>query len=133
MRANAYLTVVVIATQTIDCTQIEFGPPMISSDSDGFEIPVSAEVTLNCQYTANPIVTIYKWQQQYADSVILESTNHYTVNQYTLTIHNVTVQDAGVFHCNVTNQCGYNTVAHLVSIIGKYKQHYILIYICFYL
>jgi len=135
-RATAQLTVRVIATQAVDCLQLEFDRPVISSESDSLVAPVGTDVRLTCDYSANPIVTIYKWTQQDSNNTIFDSTEHYTLNQYSMEIHDLTVADAGVFSCNVTNQCGFATVTHLVTIIGElfsmnvnYFMHIVLLYV----
>ena len=115
------LTVAVTATQDVDCTDPEYGPPQITSSppSRTVEINVSSELTLTCQYTANPVVTVYKWVHVDDGTIILESTNHYTKNRYSLVVHNLTIEDAGVYECNLTNQCGDRTLPYLVHVIGE--------------
>ncbi len=121
LSADAVLTVRVVATHTIDCTEPQFGPPTITPDpvsSRVMEVSVGTEMSLTCEYFANPVARVYKWVH-IDEGIILESSDHYTVNQYSLVVHNVTVEDAGVYDCNVTNQCGNRTLGYLVNIIGE--------------
>ncbi len=124
LTANALLTVRVVTTSIIDCTEPQFAPPSISSSSSSVIIvSVDSEVTLNCAYFANPVVRVYKWVHQNRDDnnntgIILESSDHYTVNPHLLVVHNATVDDAGLYDCNVTNQCGSQTLGYLLDMIG---------------
>ena len=51
------------------------------------------------------------------------SDNHYTVTPTTLTIYNVTPDDANFYTCNVTNQCGTATIPYTLEVIGKYGDY----------
>lgn len=118
--ANVSLTVRVVATSDVDCTMSEFSSPSISSSSSSLiKVSVDSEVTLDCIYFANPAVRVYKWVFQ-DQEIILESRDHYTVNQYSLIVHNATVDNAGIYDCKVTNQCGSQTIGYLLDIIGEY-------------
>lgn len=117
--ASALLTVRVVATSDVDCTDPQFRPPMISSSSSRqIEVSVDSEVMFDCVYFANPAVRVYKWVYQNQD-IILESSGRYIVSPQSLTVQNATIEDAGVYGCNITNQCGSQTIGYILDIIGE--------------
>lgn len=79
-------------------------------------------ITMQCQYSSNPVQRVYKWQH-HDGSIFPNTTNtHFTVTPHTLTIHQVTPSDAGVYLCNVTNQCGTDSNAFNLEMIGELVQ-----------
>ena len=84
-----------------------------------FQLSRGTNVTLDCQYSSNPIQRLYKWEHN-RDVIFENSTNdHYTVTANSLTIHDITPNDAGLYKCNVTNQCGSDGVTFVLDVIGK--------------
>ena len=102
------------------------GPPMISTQTMPYELSRGANITLDCQYTSNPIQRLYKWEHRIIDQIDVlfenSTSDHYTVTAYSLTINDITADDAGLYMCNVTNQCGSDGVNFVLDVIGKSKS-----------
>ena len=100
------------------------GRPEILSLGMTLTLSRGDNVTMDCQFTSNPLQRVYKWHLlRTSDSILLnESNNHYTVTPNTLSIYNITPDDANAYICNVTNQCGSATVAYNLEVIGKFIQ-----------
>ena len=102
---------------------IYLGPPVISHFGGLPDEPVDADITFNCNYgIPDPVVVIYKWvfyNSDPAESVTITMNEHYTIETYSLTIHNISVADAGFYRCHVENQCGSDRIHYQLRIIGK--------------
>ena len=96
------------------------GRPQISSSGMTFTVSRGDNVTMDCQFTANPVERIYKWQQFVGRTTLFMNTSdgHYIITPRTLSIYNITPDDANSYLCNVTNQCGSNNVAYILEVIG---------------
>ena len=51
-----------------------------------------------------------------------DTSGHYSVGTYSLTVYNLTATDGGLYICNVTSQCGSDQTTYHVIIIGNYIQ-----------
>ena len=104
------------------------GPPDISSQGTQLQEKVGSNITLPCIYTANPTVRITKWHflefMNITSTFIFigDTSAHYNVQTYSLTVYNLTAADGGLYNCNVTNQCGsdINQNSYDVVIIGNF-------------
>ena len=102
------------------------GPPDISSQGNQLQKKVGSNITLPCIYTANPTVRITKWhflELMNTTSTFIfmgDTSGHYSVGTYSLTVYNLTAADGGLYTCNVTNQCGNDRTSYHVVIIGNY-------------
>ena len=77
---------------------------------------------MDCQFTSNPEQRIDKWEFL-GESIFMNTTDsHYRVTQNAFSIYNITPDDATVYLCNVTNQCGSDTVAYTLEVIGTSKS-----------
>ena len=96
------------------------------------EKTVGSDVTLPCVYTANPTVRITKWHfiefMNITSSIIFmgDTSGHYSVEAYSLTVYNLTAADGGLYTCNVTNQCGSDQTSYHLVIIGNYYHTQII-------
>ena len=123
LSSTATLTVLVTTSSMVDCTQPAYGPPTIAiaSPINVVELTVNSELSLECDYTGNPTVRGYKWSLSNISLLTEDSSDHYVVTERpsVLTVHNLTADDAGVYRCNVTNQCGSDYLSYYVEIIGE--------------
>ena len=98
------------------------GPPDISSQGSQLQEKVGSNITLPCVYTANPTVRITKWRFiEFTSTFIFmgDTSGHYSVQTYSLTVYNLTAADGGLYNCNVTNQCGSDQTTYHVIIMGN--------------
>lgn len=122
LSSMATLTMLVTTSSIVDCTRPEYGPPTIAvPPSHTVELTVNSELSLECDYSGDPTVRGYKWSLNDDSLLTMDSNAHYVITDRPpmLTVHNLSADDAGVYDCNVTNQCGSDFVAYLVEIIGK--------------
>ena len=96
------------------------GHPEMSSTPMAFIVSKGDNITMDCQFTSNPEQRLYKWQFLGMSIFTNTTDSHYTVTPNTFSIYNITPDDAGVYICNVTNQCGSGTVAYTLEVIGKF-------------
>lgn len=84
---------------------------------------MESELSLDCEYSSNPTARGYKWSLNNRPLALDNIASRYVItdspNMYVLTVQNITASDAGVYDCNVTNQCGSDFVAYYVEIIGE--------------
>ena len=99
------------------------GPPVITGTTPPLRPAINSNVTLQCNYTANPGVYPIRWYRSplsspFAFQPIASSSQHYILNGNALLINGVTNSDIMYYTCNITNQCGSNvTSMPLVLII----------------
>lgn len=97
------------------------GPPQLTvSDMYPTTKPVHSTVTFYCNNTANPpsfpIVWFYQSQSMPLLTTLVAN-DHYTIANDSLTLHNITTADNGIYICNVTNLCGYTKRTIVMSTI----------------
>ena len=120
------LLVIVVVVSHLHSSSFTPGPPDISSRGSEMEKTVGSDITLSCVYTANPTVRITKWHfiefMNITSSIIFmgDTSGHYSVGTHSLTVHNLTAADGGLYTCNVTNQCGSDQTSYHLVIIGNY-------------
>lgn len=97
------------------------GPPEITSPGMALVLARGDNVTMQCLFTSNPVERVYKWQHTTSGTTIFPDNMdpHYTVTPGSLTIHRLLPSDAGVYLCNVTNQCGSDSIVYHLQLIGK--------------
>lgn len=107
------------AVSIVNCSPA--APPQVSSSSPPIqELPVNANLTLACSYSANPTVRGYKWTHNGHTLLVGDTDPHYTVTNNSLSINSLNSSDGGLFLCNVTNQCGFGVYPFLIRLIGKF-------------
>jgi hypothetical protein len=106
----------------LHCVLSPSGRPEITSTNIGFTVSRGDNTTMDCQFTSNPEQRIYKWQ--FLGTSIYQNTtdSHYIVTPNALSINDITPDDAGFYFCNVTNQCGSDTVPYTLEVIGKFMH-----------
>ena len=104
-------------------SSLSSGHPEIMSSVRTFTLSRGDNVTMDCQYTSNPVERVYKWQFLGKSIFMNTSDSHYMVTPSTLTVYNITPDDANVYICNVTNQCGSDHLTYPLEVIGKFMHH----------
>ena len=122
------IVVIIVVFSTINNSSSSTpGRPDISSRETQLDLQekVGSNITLPCIYTANPTVRITKWHflefMNITSTIIFmgDTSGHYSVQTYSLTVYDLTAADSGRYTCNVTNQCGSDQTAYHVIIIGN--------------
>ena len=97
------------------------GPPIIISKTPPLRPAVNSNVSLQCNYTANPQIYPVQWYHSPLTSPFsfqpITSSSHYIITDNTLTINGVTTNDIQFYTCNITNQCGSNVTSIPLPIV----------------
>ncbi|XP_049814950.1 hemicentin-1 isoform X1 [Schistocerca nitens] len=98
-------------------------PPIVTVKPDNITVNESSDITLECEYVANPTTLLaVRWYRD--KQLVVLNADHYeggTTDQTTLLIKNATRFDQGVYECGLENDVGAENSTNSVNVSVYFK------------
>ena len=103
-------------------------PPSITEYPSDLVVAAGTTATFLCTFWADPEPTV-EWR---FGEVVITGTRYVVSPSGALTVATVTLDDAGVYICNVSNTYGWENASAELTVQGRLRFHNPAVYMCSY-